>query len=247
MTPDLAALYEAIEATWAPAGVETRGPWTIREGQGGGQRVSAATARAPVAETDLPLAEAAMRALGQTPLFMIRQGEDALDTMLAARGYAVVDPVNLWLAPVGKLTAEPLPRAKTFTVWEPLAIQIDLWARGGVGPGRIAVMERVAAPKTSIIGRYDHTPAATAFAAIHDGVAMIHALEVPEQSRRRGVAALVCRQAAFWAQRNGAGHIAALCTRANAAANALYSSLGFTVVGQYHYRKAKEAEEDSPA
>lgn len=244
MTPDIDALYAVIDATWAPASVKTRGPWTIREGQGGGQRVSAATSNGPVTEADLPAAEAAMRDLGQVPLFMIRHDNDALDALLEARGYAVVDPVNLWLAPVETLMSEPLPRAKTFTVWEPLAIQIDLWAKGGIGPGRIAVMERVAAPKTAIIGRHDHTPAATAFVALHEGVAMIHALEVPETSRRRGVASLVCRQAAVWARQNGAGHLAALCTRANAAANALYSSLGFTVVGQYHYRKAQE---DSPA
>lgn len=244
MTPDIAALYDVIDATWAPASVRTRGPWTIREGQGGGQRVSAATANGPVTKADLPAAEDAMRALGQTPLFMIRHDDAALDAMLEARGYRVVDPVNLWLAPVETLTAEPLPRGKTYIVWEPLAIQIDLWARGGIGPGRIAVMERVTAPKTAIIGRHDHTPAATAFVAIHDGVAMIHALEVPEASRRRGVAALVCRQAAVWGRQTGAGHVAALCTRANAAANALYSSLGFAVVGQYHYRKAQE---DSPA
>jgi len=244
MTPGLATLFDAIDATWPPAVSVRQGPWTIREGRGGGQRVSAATAEAPVRADDIVAAEIAMRAMGQTPLFMIRQGDDALDTMLSRRGYGVVDPVNLRLGPVAPLTAAPLPRARVFTVWAPLAIQLELWAGGGIGLGRIAVMRRVAGPKTSILGRIDHTPAATAFVAIHRRVAMIHALEVSQPCRRQGIARLICRQAAIWAARNGAGHIAALCTRANDGANALYSSLGLEVVGQYHYRKAKE---DNPA
>lgn len=240
MTPDINTVYRVIDATWPPASCRQVGPWIIREGRGGGQRVSAANAEGAVTEDDVPQAEAAMRALGQTPLFMIRADQAALDRMLAGRGYAVVDPVNAWLGPAAPLAANPLPRAGTFTVWEPLAIQIDLWAKGGIGPGRIAVMDRVRGRKTSILGRYDHAPAATAFVAIHDGIAMIHALEVPESSRRRGMAGMVCRQAAVWAVQNGASHLSALCTQANAAANALYSSLGLSVVGQYHYRKQKD-------
>ena len=237
MTPDIQTLYGVIDATWTPAAMRQEGPWMIREGQGGGQRVSAATADGPVNQSDVPAAEAAMRALDQVPLFMIRVGDDELDAMLQARGYAIVGPVNLWLGPVAPFLEAPLPRAVTFPVWEPLAIQVDMWANGGIGPGRIDVMRRVAGPKTSIIGRDDHTPAATAFVAIHDNVAMIHALEVPAHCRRRGMGGLVCLQAAHWAHENGATHISALCTQANEPANALYSSLGMGFVGQYHYRK----------
>ena len=42
MTP--AELYATLEATWPPAARRRVGPWTIRDGQGGGKRVSAATA-----------------------------------------------------------------------------------------------------------------------------------------------------------------------------------------------------------
>uniref|UniRef100_UPI003B517519 GNAT family N-acetyltransferase n=1 Tax=Roseovarius indicus TaxID=540747 RepID=UPI003B517519 len=240
MTPDIETLYGVIDATWAPAAMTAEGPWTIREGQGGGQRVSAATANGPITEADLPQAEAAMQALDQTPLFMIRKGDDDLDTMLAGRGYKVVDPVNLWIGKAQPLADEAGPRGKAYAVWEPLAIQVDMWADGGIGPGRIAVMHRVESPKTSIIGRFEHTPAATAFVGLHAGVAMIHALEVPEALRRKGVAVRVCRQAALWSVQNGGTWISALCTQANTGANALYSSLGLGVVGQYHYRKAQE-------
>lgn len=240
MSPDIQTLYEVVDGTWPAAAFHREGPWTIREGQGGGQRVSAATATDPVTEADIPRAEAAMQALGQPRLFMIRQGDEALDAMLAARGYRVVDPVNLYVVPVADIATERPPRITTFTVWEPLAIQIDIWAEGGIGPGRIAVMQRAKGPRTSLIGRLNDHPGGTGFVAIHDGTAMVHALEVLEPQRKQGMGRYFMREAAFWAQANGATHLAVACTQGNEGANALYSSLGMTLVGQYHYRKHEE-------
>ncbi len=237
MTPDIDTLYRVVDHTWPAASVTRAGPWTIREGQGGGQRVSAATVHAPVTAADLPQAETAMRALGQTPLFMVRQGEEALDAMLAARGYDVVDPVNAYAGPVEMLTRDPLPPVTAFTIWEPLAIQRDIWAAGGIGPGRIDVMRRAAGHKTSLFGRVQNRPAATGFVAIHDRIAMIHALEVLARNRGQGLGRHLTCKAAIWALAHGATHISALCTKANTAANRLYASLGLRLVGKYHYRK----------
>ena len=47
MMPGVQHLYSVIEGTWPPASEARVGPWIIRDGQGGGQRVSAATATAP--------------------------------------------------------------------------------------------------------------------------------------------------------------------------------------------------------
>jgi GNAT superfamily N-acetyltransferase len=240
MMPDTAHLLKTCDATWPAASTRRLGPWLIREGQGGGQRVSATTALAAPVERDIASAEDAMQALGQPRLFRIHAGDDALDAALAARGYAVVDPVTLWVAPASRLATERAPRVTVFTVWEPLAIQIDIWAAAGIGPGRIAVMHRAPQPKTTLMGRINDHPGGTAFVAAHDGVAMIHALEVLAHQRRHGMARWFLREAAFWARDNAATHVAAICTRANAGANALYASLGMEPVGQYHYRKHRE-------
>lgn len=239
MTPE--HLDAVAQATWPPAAMQTVGPWTIRDGQDGGKRVSAATARQPVTADKLPLAEDAMQALGQTPLFMVRHGDDALDTMLGDAGYQVIDPVNIYAAPLANL-AKPPPHATTFTIWEPLAIQLDMWAAGGIGPSRIKVMQRATMPKTSVFARDGQRPAATGFAAIHDGTAMVHALEVTPSCRRRGMGRHVIQKAAIWAQDHGASHVAALCTQDNTGANALYASLGMALVGQYHYRIQHKAQ-----
>ncbi|MEL6882874.1 MAG: GNAT family N-acetyltransferase [Pseudomonadota bacterium] len=231
-----AALYAAIDGTWPAAGFASVGPWTLRDGRGGGKRVSAATGDS----TDTGVAADAMRARGQRPLFMVQAGQAALDQVLKADGYAMLDPTNCYAAPVDMLTDLPIPTVTTFAIWEPLAIMAEIWAKGGIGPARIDVMHRAQGPKTGILARWREKPAGTAFAAIHDGIAMVHAVEVLEHQRRQGVAGWIMRKAAFWARDNGAHTLAVLTTKANGPANALYQRLGFTLVCDYHYREAPE-------
>jgi GNAT superfamily N-acetyltransferase len=233
-------LYAAVEGTWPPARSFRQGPWTLREGQGGGKRVSAATAEGPVDGADIAAAETAMRAMGQVPLFMIREGDEALDSALEARGYAVIDPVTMYACAAARLTDIPIPRVTILRVWEPLAIMLEMWAAGGIGPDRIAVMHRAKGPKTGLLGRFNDKPAGCAFAAIHDGIAMVHAVEILPHQRKLGVGKWMMRAAAFWAASQGARTLAVVCTDANTGANALYASLGMQVVGQYHYRIAED-------
>ncbi|WP_299847668.1 N-acetyltransferase [uncultured Roseovarius sp.] len=234
--PGVQHLYSVIEGTWPPADKREVGPWTIRDGQGGGQRVSAATANTSVSLHDLPEAETAMRRLSQPQLFMIRDGDAEVDAVLEAAGYPIVDPVNIYVSPLAELTTERPPRVTTFAIWEPLEIMRDIWTKGGIGPGRVNVMTRANGPKTGLFGRSNNRPAAAGFVAIHDRIAMVHALEVLERHRREGMGRHMMREAAFWAADQGATHMSVICTQANTSANALYSSLGLTLVGQYHYR-----------
>ena len=234
--PDAHTLYDVTDLSWPPASRALYGPWTIREGKGGGGRVSAATAHGPVGAADIPVAEAEMRALGQSPFFMIRDGDEPLDAQLAARGYVVIDPVNLYAAHSRDIATERPTPVTAFTVWPPLQVQREIWAGGGIGPGRLAVMERAPCPKTTLLGRLDDRPAGTAFVGSANGCAMIHALEIAPAARRRGLARNLTRAAAFWALDNDLDVLSLVTTRANAAANALYTSLGMTLVGQYHYR-----------
>ncbi len=239
MSPSATQLYEVCEQTWPAARRWTEGVWTLRDGQGGGKRVSAATATGPVAADDVAHAEAAMTAMGQKPLFMIREGEQALDQLLDAKGYHVVDPVILYSLPIEKLTDLPIPPVTAFNLWEPLAIMREIWAKGGVGPARLAVMER-ARVKTAILSRWNEKPGGVAFAAVHDGVCMVHAVEVLAHQRRQGVAQWMMRRAALWGQAQGARHLAVLCVEHNQGANRLYQALGFVEVGRYHYRHIPE-------
>lgn len=233
--PTAATLFEVIDTTWPAAATTQTGPWLIREGQGGGSRVSATTATERVTPDDIPLAEAAMNGLGQPCLFAIRD-DCALDTLLLSADYTVKDPSVLYAAPVDLIATERPPPVTSFEVWPPLQSQIDIWAAGGIGAGRLAVMDRAPQPKTTLLGRANDRPAGTAFIGMAQGCAMIHALEVMQVDRRQGLALHMTRAAAFWAKSQGATYLTLVTTQANVGANALYTSLGMQAVGQYHYR-----------
>ncbi|MGR3514582.1 MAG: GNAT family N-acetyltransferase [Paracoccaceae bacterium] len=231
-----ARLFEALDATW-PAARQTRnGPWLVRQGFGGGKRVSAITALGPVSAEDLPKAEEAAADFGQTPLFMVQGDDAALDTVLQKQGYDVVDPVVLYVAETAAI-AKDLSLTAAIPSWPPLAVQREIWAQGGIGPERVAVMDRCGLAKTTFLGRTGDDPAGTAFVAQHDNVAMIHAIEVFHGLRRRGVAVNLVQACAKWAAQNGARWVGLAVTRANFAANALYQSLGMVEATHYHYRQ----------
>ncbi|MDA7425068.1 GNAT family N-acetyltransferase [Thalassococcus lentus] len=238
-------MIAAIDGTWPAAATVEAGPWVLREGRGGGQRVSAATARGAIAEQDIGAAEKAMQLMGQRPIFMLTQNDSDLDQRLADRGYVEKDPVNLWVCDTGLLTDRKLPPVTAFAIWEPLAIMRELWEAGGIGPARLAVMERAEGPKTAIFGRVSDRPAGAAFCALYDGIAMVHAVEIAPEHRQKGLGGWMMRAAALWAAKHRAPWLAVLCTKANTGANALYASLGMQIVGDYHYRVLpdKETEE----
>jgi GNAT superfamily N-acetyltransferase len=235
MTP--ATLLAAMEATWPAAAADRVGAWTIRDGQGGGKRVSAATAEADWSDADIPQAETAMAALGQPALFLIRDGDSALDAALDRRGYRIVDPVLAYAAPAAELAAADLPRLTGFPHWPPLAVATHLWDQAGIGPARLAVMNRVQVPKTAILARSNDRPSGVAFVAAAGNIAMLHALEVAPALRRQGSAHNILTIAARWALDQGADTLALVVTQANDGARALYASHGMAVVGHYHYRQ----------
>ena len=238
----IADLVPVIAATWPPARTQRVGPFTVPSGAGGGQRVSAARLADPAAtdaaEAEIDAAIAALAAFGHPPLFQVLDHQGALDARLAARGLILRDTTQAMVMPCADLAAAP-PPVTCFATWPPLAIQTEIWAKGGIGPARLAVMERVTGPRMSFFGRANDRPAGTAFVALHDGIAMLHALEIAPAHRRKGLAATMMRAAADWAQTEGAVTMAILVTGENQPALGLYASLGFHAVGHYHYRSQR--------
>lgn len=234
-----AEIFAAVDGTW-PAHADHRvGPWLLREGRGAGKRVSAATALGPVGAGDIEQAEAAHRALGQVPLFQIRPGDAGLDAALAARGYHIVDPVQIMAAPVSSFPP-PAPM-RAFAHWPPLAMAADVWLDTGINAERQAVMRRAKGPASAVLGRspeHSNRVAGAAFVALNGRVAMIHAVEVLPEQRRQGTAYQMLCEAAHWSQTRGAEWLTLVVVTQNAGAIALYASLNMAVVGQYHYRSA---------
>lgn len=228
--------FEALNATW-PGLAEQRDGWTLRRADGAGSRASAATREA--AGADPRVAEAAARAMGQRPLFMIRPGEADLDAALEAMGYLREDRSALLAAPVAALAA-PGPDRAVIRCEAPLARMVEIWSEGGIGAPRLAVMRRAAAPKVYLLARDGDRPAGCAFLSAAGGVAMIHALAIAPFARRKGLGARVSRAAAAWARDMGVPELALVVRGDNAAALGLYGGLGFEEKARYHYRRAPD-------
>jgi N-acetylglutamate synthase len=234
MTPDGDTLLHHMTASWPPVAEHTVGPWTLREGPGGGHRVTCAVADGPVTAADLaPLRQAAER-LGQPGLVMVRQGEASLDATLAGAGWGMGEDVVLYLAPAN--TFEAPSGMAAFAMWPPLAVQRQIWDEGDIGAGKQAIMDRATGPKAAILGRSGDRPAGTAYVAISGGIAFLHALTVVPALQRQGAARNILRAAGAWAQSAGADWLALAVTRGNVPARGLYASQGMQLVGHYHYR-----------
>jgi GNAT superfamily N-acetyltransferase len=238
--PHANRLLAAVDATWPPAETVDRGGWRLRRDARGGKRVSAAS---PRGDGTIEAAEKAMRAWGQPPLFRLTPQEARLDAALAALGYALLDPVVLYAAPVDRLIGDASHMAACYRVEGLPAILEEIWAAGGIGPGRRAVMDRVDLPKTRLLSRADDIPCGAAFVAVDGDVAMIHAIEVLGRLRRKGAGRLLMEGAARFAAEHGARWLALAVTEANAPARGLYHQLGMSEAGSYHYRIAPEGSE----
>lgn len=226
----------ALAGTWPPAALRRLGPVTLRDGAGGGRRVSAATLDGDLDPPTLAEAEAAMRAAGRAPLFRVAHGQAALDSWLAARGYAAVDPTVIYAAPTAALARPPRPIA-LFALWPPLAIQRLIWDEAGTDPARQAVMARAVAPRAAFLARIENRAAGVAFAAVCGETTMLHALTVLPGFRRKGVGKLMVTGIAHWARQQGAATLALAVTALNTPARALYENLGMVEAGSYHYRE----------
>ena len=229
------ALARAFEETWPAAEYADAGGFRVGRGLGAGGRVSSARAVGTWSGADIAAAEAIHRGWNQQPMFRALDGDTALAKALLAAGYRHETPTAIMAAPVSALTDRAIPPLTTFAIWPPLAIQRDIWAAGNINPARQAVMDRVTGPKTAILGRIDDRAAGAGFAALCGDVAMVHAVEVLPQFRRRGLAGWMMRQVALWAAEQGATRIGLAVSRANIGARATYDRLGFTEIAGYAY------------
>ncbi len=232
--PSQIDLYNAVDATWAPFAFHNLDGWMIREGAGGGQRVSAATALSNTQSFQINAAGTKMVSLDQTPLFMIRNTDTGLDAELHDLGYEIVDPVVILVAPTTELLSNPSIKMQTVhALNKPDANAKVIWAAGGIDQGRLDVMTRVKGPKAVLVAG----EMGVAFAAAHGNVAMVHAVEVASQHRRKGVANAMMYKAFEWAKDVGCEWVAVLTVHANIPARTLYENLGMTEAAAYHYRR----------
>ncbi len=235
--PKAAELMDVVNATWPAAREFTCGPFMLRDGENGGKRASAATLEKPdFSKTDINRAATEMQKINQSALFIIRKGDEKLDDSLADMGYRSFDFVTLFAAPSAMLAQHYRNEMHAISAPEPLAAMAEIWAKGDITPARIDVMRRTDHPKTYFLGRLNDTPAGAVFVAVHNSIAMIHALEIAPDHRRQGLGLQLMAGAATWALEQNAKTFALVVVSKNKTACALYKKLGMITAGNYHYR-----------
>ena len=180
-----------------------------------------------------------MRDLGQPCLFQVRSEQQALDAMLSARGYEIVDPCVIYGCPIGQLAPQG-GDAHVLTHWPPTQVQRDIWRAGNIHEDWVAIMERSPKPKTSVLSTYGQAPAGTAYLGTHENLAILHALEVLARYRRNRLGRHMVYAAADWGRLRGVTWLYAITTRENIPANRLYAAMGMRIVSGYHYRRLDE-------
>lgn len=234
--PDAPRLMAATEATWPAFSKRKCGPFTLREGRGAGRRASAASAEGPVTRNQIDAAADAMRAMGQRPVFVVPDGDRALDAVLDESGWTVEAESLFLAAAAADIAALDMPRIGGLPIWPPLAIIEEIWAGTEIDAARRAVIEAVALPKTAILTRAAEKPAGALFIAADGDVAMPHAVVTRPALRGRGAARFGLIAAARWAMAQGCTHIGLAVMAGNTPALNLYKGVGMMRVGGYHYR-----------
>jgi GNAT superfamily N-acetyltransferase len=233
------SIFETIDLTWPAKEFLELPEWKLRKSIKGGKRVSAVTAIGKSGIPAIQFVENTLEEWCQDKLFMIKAGENSLDEALKERGYCIVDPTNIWSISAEALSMQKIPPVTAFSIFPPLAIQREIWTANGIDASRIEIMDRVKTPKTTIFGRINAKPAASAFVAVSNKIAMVHALIVDHKFQRQGMGKRVMQKVGVWAHQQGAESVVVLCTKQNQSANNFYKILGMKVIGEYHYRLFK--------
>ena len=233
------SIFETIDLTWPAKEFLELPEWKLRKSIKGGKRVSAVTAIGKSGIPAIQFVENTLEEWCQDKLFMIKAGENSLDEALKERGYCIVDPTNIWSISAEALSMQQIPPVTAFSIFPPLAIQREIWIANGIDASRIEIMDRVKTPKTTIFGRINAKPAASAFVAVSNKIAMVHALIVDHKFQRQGMGKHVMQKVGVWAHQQGAESVVVLCTKQNQSANNFYKILGMKVIGEYHYRLFK--------
>jgi ribosomal protein S18 acetylase RimI-like enzyme len=243
--PAIAELERINRVGWPPLEAERIGGWELRYSGGYTKRINSANAtpQARSLARHLPAIDKRYRERGLEPVFRITplSPKDS-DAVLQAAGYAPLDPSPVMLRPLGDVgpSAHCEIAARASREWR------DGFARsqGLTGEARAAheaILEAIPGHVSHAVVRNADGRAAAFGIAVHTGPAIVISdVIVAEADRRCGHARALVAGLLARGKSTGAA-FALLNTRAdNAAALALYRSLGFAEVYRYHYRVRSE-------
>jgi ribosomal protein S18 acetylase RimI-like enzyme len=177
---------------------------------------------------------------GMTPLVQVAPAEDLgdLDAELQARGWHADGPTDILVASevavVSDLSVSLHPEVDGR--WLEAWIQAE--GRQDARETYEHVLARIPPPAAFAVAFLEGRPAGVGLAASEQGWSGVFCMATAPGARRRGVARAVLGALAEWSGEHGAASLYLQVERDNAAARALYASLGFVRSHGYHFRVA---------
>jgi N-acetylglutamate synthase len=239
------ALLRRIEKAgvhaWPALEAEPLEGWLWRYSDGGSQRansVSALSFTGSNAEAAIDEAERRYAARGKAAMFQISDvsAPADLDARLDARGYRIVDPCTTLVQEIehGAACPDGVEYFATATPeWFDCYASVITPERRRVAP---SILARIPDGRTFCAVRRDGRIIATALGVFLDDVLIAECVATRADVRGTGAGSAVMRGLANWGATQGCKFSALQALAGNAAAQALYASLGYKELGRYHLR-----------
>jgi GNAT superfamily N-acetyltransferase len=231
---------------WPGIETERDGQWVRRAAGGYSKRANSVQCLDPADGADAAVRIAAARQWfeerGIDPVFRVTPlTAPAILEALRAAGWIFFDHSRTMAMDLAELDAGLDPRAELMAPDDArfLSAQRALQEYDDATVGKLrAVIAAIAVPATGVVIRAeDGRPVAAALMGIADGIAVAGNVITARAERGRGYGKALMRSALAWAKRAGASFAALNVAADNPPALALYGSLGYAVVYDYHYAR----------
>jgi GNAT superfamily N-acetyltransferase len=241
--PGADVLERAGLKAWPGIEVKWDGSWVRRASNGHTKRANSTQCFDPTDGEDASARIAAARswyeARGLQPTFRVnRLTSPALADALDAEGWTEIDHSRVVAMELGQV--EPDPRGEVLAIDDPVFLEAQQRLRDydGVTLGKLrAILAVLEVPARGIVlHAEDGRPVASALMAVADGIVITGNVVTATSERRKGYAAATMRSGLAWAVDAGATMAALNVQAGNAAALALYGSLGYAHQYDYCYR-----------
>ena len=250
---DEIALIEELAANAWPAEInQALDGWRLRFNVGVTSRANSVWAnadggRVPLAER-LDLVEDFYTRHGIPPCYQVTPAAQPadLDAVLADRGYTTHSFTLVEAAALAPVAAASLPRAdvrvdladRLSDDWLAVYQAVEAGSDHALA-ARQGILRRIGPRAGYALARLDGIAVGVALGVVERGWLGVFCMGTLAAARRRGVGASVLGALAAWALGEGASQAYLQVVAANAVARALYESVGFAPLYEYHYRQRR--------
>jgi len=250
--PDAATLDRLADRGWPALERERLGAWTLRASSGVTNRANSVLTAGPVDDEGAAVdaAERWYAARSLPAVFQVSAASPAgLGALLAARGYREHSQTDVLVAECADVP--PVDGHDIRIDEEPGDAWIETWwsvdGRGGDAERAVAARILTGGPALYASAGVPAAPDAVARLALVGEWGGLYAVATRPQARRRGLARALAGALATAAAGHGVERLWLQVLSGNAAAHALYASLGFRSASAYAYWSPSSIDPDTPS